>query len=1463
MKRYMSRLEVLTIVVGLGVSANALALPDLGIDTQAEYDAFTDAIRATEYVRDDLIVERKTRRVIPAIAALAAYAERNPLATPEQLFAFVSRYDRQLETVRAVDPEFRRPASVAIAVREAFVIPDGGLVGTDTDVADDVFGLLGISITSFGEPARDLRRRMMRFEEATSARPEFRAEFPEVLTCVLTGVRSDGETHPGLADAADRYLTNEGFAPMLGAVDPSRPAINAEIAGLPTFEEFQTLDPVALRDSIVADLQAIQAAGRRIISSLPDQSVSSTAISDTLDLSDPALEAAYQAAEAAYRARMSETSADRARALASSLLLSQGGFGAISDQAGGLNDFATLQLDSNSTYAAFETGATIGLGALAIAEGYATGSPLTAVAGLAVIGSESAGLAGFSSGPDLGDIADMLGRLSTQLEDTRVQLNGRFDVVDLQLNATYNAMTTGLSQIISLQITTQDGIDDVLERTFQLQSQLSRLETSLFALGDASEVLDLEALAARFLEYRFNTAVDLGFIEYSNVAREFATFVESTATSDIFAGPSSPPIGLSQASDLFDFTSDSFTGTDELTSIGRYLNDLNEVPAGIDFAGPISLSAPRSSFWTQGAGMYVQFGRENPWYFASEYELQAAGENAPLDEIISEGERIVDLVTAARNPDLFAALTTAVRDAAESVQAEIDAVIFTELSKPEFNLARPGIGHVDPWGPSAQDVAPRLTPTVDEFDAPLANGAVFRTTDANNTTTNGWERISAVGGDRFDIAEEFATYYVTDHFEPTNWSSGSPPAGFPLGTTNRLEGRDDVVFQIRINDEYLCGQIELIFRASSQDANGRRWYIGRSIPADSGYVFQNTEFVPINMIAGASLGEIGPFLSFADRRFRTWNGGLWDVVETRLNSPSMPILPSYEMFNVVNEVRAKCDGGLSAEDFFYSLRVRGDQEFSVLRRERADMPGRFKIIRDALRPRIDQARVDTTSDLFAALEDLDDATALLDAYLTLAFDDYYRSSDVLRSAFRAAPGSSPLGIRSADVGVMFQQARLDDRGSLGGAMANDGLQAGAVDFDLVSIQDELDRRLDIIDAEIAEALNVGGPTFPYIEYTLAELRSLKRDALRLAVPDTYESGPIVDVPAAEGVLANDVRQLLVVDVVDGQQAPIFRDSFVDTGCSGGSCPDEIEITTSQGGTVTMNSNGGFGYNAPPEFGGIDTFSYRTWNFFDVPSAAVPSDPVDVRLVVTRACEASDIAAPFGVLDLADIDAFITGYSLQDPVVDIAPPFGVIDLGDIDAFVVGFLSGCDAGGDDPAPGIEIGVDFGPTPTANWNNVNASGAYDVIDLVGDPVDGATLTVSDGSFFGSDGADAWIGLSANGGDAPAAFVDSVTTDIGGTSRVPYRFEARFEGLPQGDYSLVATTATRVAIDRAETITINGDTVGAMTLDREDAVNSGAYFLFPSVSVGPDGVFDIVVTSDANNPVVSGLLLTRLSTP
>ncbi len=76
-----------------------------------------------------------------------------------------------------------------------------------------------------------------------------------------------------------------------------------------------------------------------------------------------------------------------------------------------------------------------------------------------------------------------------------------------------------------------------------------------------------------------------------------------------------------------------------------------------------------------------------------------------------------------------------------------------------------------------------------------------------------------------------------------------------------------------------------------------------------------------------------------------------------------------------------------------------------------------------------------------------------------------------------------------------------------------------------------------------------------------------------------------------------------------------------------------------------------------------------------PDAPVLAVLLTGEVVAGAAC-AADLAEPFGVLDLADINAFTQGFFNNDPIADIAPPFGVLDLSDINLFVDLFVAGCE-------------------------------------------------------------------------------------------------------------------------------------------------------------------------------------------
>lgn len=56
------------------------------------------------------------------------------------------------------------------------------------------------------------------------------------------------------------------------------------------------------------------------------------------------------------------------------------------------------------------------------------------------------------------------------------------------------------------------------------------------------------------------------------------------------------------------------------------------------------------------------------------------------------------------------------------------------------------------------------------------------------------------------------------------------------------------------------------------------------------------------------------------------------------------------------------------------------------------------------------------------------------------------------------------------------------------------------------------------------------------------------------------------------------------------------------------------------------------------------------------------------------CTGADVAEPFSVLDLADVQAFVGGFAAQEPIADLDQN-GIYDLADVQAFVGAFTAGC--------------------------------------------------------------------------------------------------------------------------------------------------------------------------------------------
>ncbi len=84
-------------------------------------------------------------------------------------------------------------------------------------------------------------------------------------------------------------------------------------------------------------------------------------------------------------------------------------------------------------------------------------------------------------------------------------------------------------------------------------------------------------------------------------------------------------------------------------------------------------------------------------------------------------------------------------------------------------------------------------------------------------------------------------------------------------------------------------------------------------------------------------------------------------------------------------------------------------------------------------------------------------------------------------------------------------------------------------------------------------------------------------------------------------------------------------------------------------------------------------------FLPLPGSPTPTQGISPNDVAVwggvGGCNAADVAEPFGVLDLGDLQAFIAAFLAGDPLADIAEPFGVLDLADVQVFISEFSGGC--------------------------------------------------------------------------------------------------------------------------------------------------------------------------------------------
>lgn len=1265
---FISQLLLMLVCSVMLISAPARGA-DIPVETEADYQRLLDAIRASEYTRQGYLEGNANPRMVAAVAGLWAFSEANPLATPEQLAAFVADYDAALSTAVEGDTSLTGFGSMLIAMNATRVPEEGALAGSDTRIGQRAMQLMGIALPGL-ESFEQSQNRMARFDVGSVQRWINRSQSADILTATLAGVAPSGERITGLESTTAAYLESLGYTPMLGMVDPNQPEVNAGLTGLPDFAGFIAIRDVAgahigLETEVFSRIEDIQLDAEARLDAIGSAEIPEDMGLNSIDLfaaaADPehpdhaAALAQLEARRQAVVDSIRETTDDRAAVFARTMLLQQSSYPDVQYVAENTRSFAGLQLQVNNDLAVAQqslgiVGSLAGLGAA-----YATGNVYAGVTSTASLVSGVLGLVDLlGDGPPSADqqIFDQIAGLRQQVEDLRVQMNARFDIVDAKLDTIFETMVFAFDRL-------QDGIDTLIADITSVRSSLDRIEAALYGFAQNLLLVDLTTQTDAILDYRTKTGFDLAYADQSPSfvagASSFTTFATFTAQTSSFAGPENNQSMILTLDNAVDVLS----GPDDVVS--RLLNDFRRVPPGLftidgtPVTGPIitgRVAAPAP--WTQSAAAYAQLARENPWYFAYMLRSQQdsmGGGSPQIDQIIAQGERIRSLATATRDrDDLFEAMLLRATDGVTQVQTAIDDAIDAELAS---NNLDNGTSRIDPWGPVDQTASPLVDPVVFVtlagdgcFDSPIPFQPAHITTSGNGSASSfphkGFEASisdnrtgSSAAYTRAELAERNAldwrlrtssTHRPLVEVEEIGWIDPNEDNEFDVKVSSIMQGSLRSVRTIRVvvevNDQFFGG--------------------GWGPPPEDLVVFDNGDICEMVLDYWLTFeGGNGLTLAFPPLQNGNLVGMILDAGEVGLR----------EKF-----------GFPFPQMYYFDARFRVISDTSTYTYNGTDyLPIQSAYIADQLASIRDDIRQSIFDDINAppsliddAFTQLDNTSALLDGYLTLGASDAMNRGEALRSAFRGVPSSDGIGFRSGDlISVLADEADTDD-GSIGGAPG----------LDLPGIEAHFAQRIAALASEIDIALNTPAPSFPYVEFVLADLHALVDGAFDLAIDDTYLAEGSIAPDASTGLMANDI----------GQEGRIDNDDLmVDLDFFG-----SPEHTPPAHGSVSVNADGSFTYTPDPGFEGADSFNYRLVAEVGDPDNPVGdpdvySSPAQVVLRVTPSACAVDFNGD-GVLNFFDVSAFIVAYGEDDPAADLTND-GELNFFDVSAFLVAFQAGC--------------------------------------------------------------------------------------------------------------------------------------------------------------------------------------------
>lgn len=707
------RIGALAVLAGIATSAMAMTPSlDFGVEDQATYDAFRDAIAASEYVRYDYVYDRKPR-VVGVAAGLVVFATRNPLATEAQLQAFVDAYDAALAAHAPGDPDLLRSSSLMTAIR--FSTPIDGtpeLAGMDTDVGAETLELLGLGVPP-PQNYDSMRQRMVRFDRARVKGFANSTEWSTVLVVGFSGRDLAGEENAWLADALQGYLESEGYEPAPDGIDDARFApVDAGLASsLPAdFAAYSALlaDPMgagspwaSVSDESTGAFRQISLRTQDRLDDIADElSDEPTLVEGVANATDPQI---MDALVEQYRARIDEVAQPRTIIAANAMILLQSSDPSIRNLAERARDFSEAQLETNDTMAGVAAGVQYVGGLAQLGVGIATGSPGDAISGLmnsALGGLELAGIFGDSPPSAEEQIFDEMVEMRDQIEDMRVQMNQRFDRIEVQLDLVYGAIATGFNAL-GMQIgDLTDSVEDLTRDMVVAHASLERIEDALWGMAEDILEVFIADLANDTLAYRSGGSdlpYDLTSPSFRGAASDFFTVATTISSNTTFAGDEISTLTAANAADRLNNE-----------PIGRNINDLRVFPTqlGLPALKNTRIAAPAP--WAQAAGGYAQIARENPWYFAYLYEQQqgALGSNAHLDLIIGEGEDIAETAAAARGPmnPLFETLFARYDEALQDISDRVDTIRESVMLAAGL-LTPQGVEKLDPWAGLGQEVS--------------------------------------------------------------------------------------------------------------------------------------------------------------------------------------------------------------------------------------------------------------------------------------------------------------------------------------------------------------------------------------------------------------------------------------------------------------------------------------------------------------------------------------------------------------------------------------------------------------------------------------------------------------------------------------------------------------------------------------------------------------------------------------